>query len=253
MRNNLAFSLVFLLVGAVACGGGAANGDAGAGGTSASGEAGGAGGASAAGANAGGTSGGAGGAGSGVAGSAGQGSAGQRGGGTAGHGTAGATGGGAGGAGHGGASGSSGSGGAPGGGGTSGAGGAGKPCIDTECPGACEGASCGGAWTCDTQVACSAIATQYCGCDGKTFTGSSCAQRAYQFRGTCEAGVSCDQTKVLCKIATPVCQAGSTPSVDGSCYGPCVPIGMCACATSAQCPSTGTTSCDTATMRCATK
>jgi hypothetical protein len=229
MRRNMAFSLVFLLVGAVACGGGTSKGD---GGPDAAGTGGAAG---AGGTNA---------VGSGGAGTAGQGSGGSGGAGAAGHGASGA-----GGAGHGGAGGMAGSGGAPGAGGASGAGGAGKPCVDTECPGSCEGTSCAGTWTCDTQVACSAIATQYCGCDGKTFTGSSCAQRAYQFKGTCEAGVSCDTTTVLCKIATPLCQAGYTPSVNGSCYGPCVPIGMCVCTTSAQCPTT----CDTSTMRCTAK
>jgi hypothetical protein len=139
------------------------------------------------------------------------------------------------------------------GGGTAGAGGSGggKVCVDVACAGACEGSACDGAWTCDTQVACSALATQYCGCDGKTFTGSSCAQRAFMFRGSCEAGVSCDTSKVLCKIATPLCKTGFVPSVnDVSCYGPCVPVEMCACAKPADCPNPDTTTCHMNTMRC---
>jgi hypothetical protein len=102
-------------------------------------------------------------------------------------------------------------------------------------------------------VACSAIATQYCGCDGKTFTGSSCAQRAYLFRGACESGVSCDMSKVLCKVATPKCPTGQVPSVSGICYGPCVPVGMCTCATAADCPDPTTETCGASTMRCAAK
>jgi hypothetical protein len=99
-------------------------------------------------------------------------------------------------------------------------------------------------------VACTAIATQYCGCDGKTFSGGGCAQRAYAHVGPCEAGVSCDTSKVLCKISTPTCPAGEVPSVNGVCYGPCVPIAMCACATPADCPNPDTTTCHMNTMRC---
>jgi hypothetical protein len=99
-------------------------------------------------------------------------------------------------------------------------------------------------------VACSAVATQYCGCDGKTFTGSSCAQHAFRFKGACEAGVSCDTSKVLCKIATPICPTGQVVSVNGSCYGPCVPVETCACAAPADCPDPGTTTCHMSTMRC---
>ena len=250
MRKNLAWSFVFLFAGVVACGGVTANGDggAGAGGTHATGGAGSSGSAGAGTAGAGSTgSAGAGAAGSGAAGAAGHGAGGSTGSagvGAAGHGAGGATGmAGGGGAGHG-AAGT--------GGGTGGAGGAtgGKPCVDVACAGACEGNSCGGTWTCDTQVACSALATQYCGCDGKTFTGSSCAQRAFAFVGTCEAGVSCDTSKVLCKIASPVCPAGQVVSVNGSCYGHCVPVEMCACSKPADCPNPDTTTCHMNTMRC---
>jgi hypothetical protein len=170
-------------------------------------------------------------------------------GGSAGHGMGGSGGGGSAGHGMGGAGGGT----AGAGGGTAGAGGSGggKVCVDVACAGACEGSACDGAWTCDTQVACSALATQYCGCDGKTFTGSSCAQRAFMFRGSCEAGVSCDTSKVLCKIATPLCKTGFVPSVnDVSCYGPCVPVEMCACAKPADCPNPDTTTCHMNTMRC---
>jgi hypothetical protein len=130
-------------------------------------------------------------------------------------------------------------GGAAGTGGASGAGG-GRPCLDTACAGQCVGDSCGGAWTCDTQVACSQVATGYCGCDGKSFIGSSCAQRAYYFVGTCEGGVSCDTSKVLCKRAEPLCPAGQVVSVVGTCYGPCVPVAYCSCAPGIQCPAPST-------------
>jgi hypothetical protein len=63
-------------------------------------------------------------------------------------------------------------------------------------------------------------------------------------------GVSCDTSKVLCKIATPQCPAGQVPSVNGACYGPCVPIDMCTCSAPADCPDPTTTTCHMNTMRC---
>jgi hypothetical protein len=62
-------------------------------------------------------------------------------------------------------------------------------------------------------------------------------------------GVSCDTSKVLCKIATPQCPAGQVPSVNGACYGPCVSIDTCACSAAADCPTPSTT-CHMNTMRC---
>jgi hypothetical protein len=64
------------------------------------------------------------------------------------------------------------------------------------------------------------------------------------------AGVSCDTSRVLCKIATPQCAAGQVPSVNGVCYGPCVSIDMCTCVAPANCPDPSTTTCHMNTMRC---
>jgi hypothetical protein len=38
----------------------------------------------------------------------------------------------------------------------------------------------------------------------------------------CVFDVSCDRSAVTCKIATPTCDAGLVPSVEGECYGPCI-------------------------------
>jgi hypothetical protein len=46
----------------------------------------------------------------------------------------------------------------------------------------------------------------------------------------------CDAKKVTCKIATPQCAAFEVPSVDGSCWGQCVPIAQCACSAADDCP-----------------
>jgi hypothetical protein len=137
-------------------------------------------------------------------------------------------------------------------GGGAGSDGGSRPCLDVPCAGACRGDSCGGDWTCDTGVACTALAVAYCGCDGRTFSGTSCAPRAYLYIGTCESGVSCDTSKVLCRVAPPTCPAGQVPSVTGSCFGPCVPIESCTCTASQSCPSVGggTTTCDAQTQKC---
>jgi hypothetical protein len=37
----------------------------------------------------------------------------------------------------------------------------------------------------------------------------------------------CDTRRVLCEITPPRCAPGETPSVRGSCFGPCVPIAQC--------------------------
>jgi hypothetical protein len=38
---------------------------------------------------------------------------------------------------------------------------------------------------------------------------------------------SCTPTAVSCDAATPACEAGQLPSVKGSCWGPCLPVGEC--------------------------
>ncbi|HYQ02349.1 MAG TPA: hypothetical protein VER96_26935 [Polyangiaceae bacterium] len=48
--------------------------------------------------------------------------------------------------------------------------------------------------------------------------------------------VICDLRKVACKIAQPICPENQVPSVEGACYGPCVPIESCACAAAEECP-----------------
>lgn len=48
--------------------------------------------------------------------------------------------------------------------------------------------------------------------------------------------VDCDLRKVVCRIAVPECPQNQVPSVNGTCYGPCVPIDSCACTVAADCP-----------------
>lgn len=49
--------------------------------------------------------------------------------------------------------------------------------------------------------------------------------------GRCVIDRSCDRSRVTCKLAEPVCPEGSVPSVEGSCYGPCLPATECSSVT----------------------
>jgi hypothetical protein len=48
--------------------------------------------------------------------------------------------------------------------------------------------------------------------------------------------VDCDPRKVLCRVLTPECPANEVPSVNGSCYGPCVKVDQCRCSVADECP-----------------
>lgn len=48
--------------------------------------------------------------------------------------------------------------------------------------------------------------------------------------------VDCDLRKVVCKVVQPACPENQVPSVNGLCFGPCVPIESCACSAAAECP-----------------
>jgi hypothetical protein len=61
---------------------------------------------------------------------------------------------------------------------------------------------------------------------------------------------SCDTTKVLCKIATPMCPSGQVVSVNGVCYGPCVPIEQCSCTKASDCPDSNQYTCHMNTQAC---
>jgi hypothetical protein len=118
------------------------------------------------------------------------------------------------------------------------------------CQGACAGTSCDGPWTCEVGASCIELAAQYCGCDGKTFTASGCSPRAFAHKGACEAGVSCDTSKILCKRSAPACPTGQVPSVEGTCYGQCVKIESCTCTGPADCPDPDHFTCHNNTKRC---
>ncbi len=62
--------------------------------------------------------------------------------------------------------------------------------------------------------------------------------------------VNCRPDEVFCDIPPPVCEDGQVPSVEGGCYGPCVPIGDCPCASASDCPEPGRYTCHGFSMRC---
>lgn len=61
--------------------------------------------------------------------------------------------------------------------------------------------------------------------------------------GAGDGGTSCDPRKALCRSLPPTCAAGQVPSIDGSCWGPCVPIATCTCTSAADCPDANQYTC----------
>jgi hypothetical protein len=57
------------------------------------------------------------------------------------------------------------------------------------------------------------------------------------------ATYDCVLEGVACFIAVPVCAQGEVPSVEGSCYGPCVPIEQCRCDGPEDCPDSAHYTC----------
>lgn len=62
--------------------------------------------------------------------------------------------------------------------------------------------------------------------------------------------VSCDPRKILCKRVAPECGTMEVPSVDGSCYGPCVAISQCACSVAEECPDSNQYTCNKSAAHC---
>jgi len=62
--------------------------------------------------------------------------------------------------------------------------------------------------------------------------------------------VSCDPRKILCKRVAPECGTMEVPSVEGSCYGPCVAIGRCTCTSAEECPDSNQYTCNRSAAHC---
>ena len=64
------------------------------------------------------------------------------------------------------------------------------------------------------------------------------------------SSVECDPRKILCKRVAPSCRRFEVPSVDGSCFGPCVGIEACRCSGPEQCPDSDQYTCHMSAMHC---
>jgi len=62
--------------------------------------------------------------------------------------------------------------------------------------------------------------------------------------------LDCDHRKITCRRAAPECPDLQAPSVDGSCYGPCVDIHACQCTGPEACPLPESFTCNMSAKHC---
>lgn len=121
----------------------------------------------------------------------------------------------------------------------------------------CVGGGCDDVWYCMVHAdgrgrhPCPTEIAPYCGCDGVTFYAlHTCPDRPYERVGSCEEGVSCDPTDLLCSVPEPTCPDGYVRSVVQGRYDVCVPLETCRCEFVWECPQRDKYACDTSTNRC---
>jgi hypothetical protein len=68
--------------------------------------------------------------------------------------------------------------------------------------------------------------------------------------GAASGKISCDPQKILCRVVEPSCPPNQVPSVQGSCYGPCVAIDQCSCGDAPECPQPDTYTCHRSARHC---
>jgi hypothetical protein len=121
------------------------------------------------------------------------------------------------------------------------------------------GAADGGGQCKPRPGACAANDEPVCGCDGETHS-NTCEAAAsgvsVRSQGECGTGtggpsVDCDPRKITCKRTPPTCTGQfQVPSVDGSCFGPCVSIVSCGCTGQDECPEPEEYACNLSAKHC---
>ena len=79
-----------------------------------------------------------------------------------------------------------------------------------------------GSWVCPSGT----IPVTQCACVGRPPGMCTCGPSGWE----CDAGarLNCDPSTVTCRALPPMCPSGQVPSIDGPCWGPCVPFSDCA-------------------------
>jgi len=93
--------------------------------------------------------------------------------------------------------------------------------------------------------------------DAPEFTGGAASTGGTSGAGgeSPESSYDCNADHIICLpiVAPEPCPTGEVYSVEGSCYGACVPVGQCACESAADCPDPNGTdeyTCHGTTDRC---
>lgn len=122
------------------------------------------------------------------------------------------------------------------------------------------GQSAGGAAACPPECFVENLCVATCGDTPRSYGCCPCPSGMINARSCrpAEAGTgadaaslaSCDPRRVLCRAAPPSCPQGQVPSIDGSCWGACVPIESCGCTVADDCPDPSQYTCHLSARAC---
>jgi len=81
------------------------------------------------------------------------------------------------------------------------------------------------------------------GAAGSTSRGGAAAGEGGASRAGAGGFVDCNPVHAHCRRLPPECESMHVPSIDGTCWGPCVKIDSCGCTSAAECPEQNSYTC----------